>query len=74
MTNPMYCPMSFGRLLPGVTRCDGVNEKEPVWFECTPDCAWSVIINDGSRYACIIAAKEEDQDINSRPLEDDVND
>lgn len=70
-SNPMYCPISFAKLAPYITRCDGVRENMPNYVECTPDCAWA--INNGELYACaiVVEATNYGYKANSRPLKDD---
>lgn len=76
MTNkPMYCPMSFGKILPETTRIDGEVEKEPYYFKCTPDCAWAVINRRHDLYMCAAAlkfAEHNDYGVNCRPLKEDA--
>lgn len=63
MAEPMYCPLTF--------LGNGTNMRDKS-MQCIPECAWAVITNDGTRYACVITAREEDQDINSRPLKENA--
>lgn len=74
MTEPMYCPMSFGVQIPNtMTLCypDGTEIESTVGFECTPDCAWAA--NDGEEYWCIFADRSTPHNyINTRPLKDDA--
>lgn len=72
MTKPMYCPMSFGLLLPKMNRRDGELEFEPYYFKCTPDCAWAAIDLRNDCYACgMLDVNLLGTQTNWRPLEED---
>ena len=62
MSEPMYCPLSFGN--PAI--------QKPV--KCTPGCAWIVETED-ERYGCgmlLVEVKVPIVGINTRPLKSDV--
>lgn len=75
MTNPMYCPMSFGqRVIVHLDNCDHTEFDFTKPKECTPDCAWAVKTN--KYYGCAVAlipGVVMDQ-VNLRIIKEDTND